>query len=205
MLVKGSAGRREEILAAGERVIRARGPEGATVDEVAVAAGVAKGTFYLYFHSKGDLLAALRNRFAELVVAAAVVQAEPERSGEWLVRARRLVEVIADTHLENAELYRALFAESSSGGMNGAEGQWSDEIVRLLARFIDAGAAAGAFAVADAEATALLLFHGVHGLLHEALRRPEAFDRPRVLAAADDVVARALTGNSVPAHARGRR
>lgn len=204
MSARTSVARREEILAAGERVIRARGPERATVDEIVAAAGVAKGTFYLYFRSKADLLAALRSRFAELVVAAASVEAQPERSGEWLDRARHLVEVIADTHLENAELYKALFAESASAGMSGAEEQWSDEIVRLLTRFIEAGGAADAFVVADAEATALLLFHGVHGLLHEALRRPEYLERRRVLAAANVLVARALTGDAAP-ESGGRR
>lgn len=204
MSSRTSAARREEILAAGERVIRARGPERATIDEVVAAAGIAKGTFYLYFRSKADLLAALRSRFAELVVAAASIEAQPERSGEWPARARHLVEVIADTHLENADLYRALFAESASGGMSGAEEQWSDEIVRRLTRFIEAGVAADAFAVADAEATALLFFHAVHGLVHEALRRPEVLDRRRVLAAADDLVVRALARVSAPAAAVDR-
>lgn len=40
---------------AGELIV-AKGLEGTTVDEIAAAAGIAKGTFYLHFKSKEDLI-----------------------------------------------------------------------------------------------------------------------------------------------------
>ena len=50
-----------EILAAARIVFARHGYGAATVDEIADAAGVAKGTVYLYFPSKRDLfLATLR-------------------------------------------------------------------------------------------------------------------------------------------------
>lgn len=54
--------RRREILDAAERLFLAK-PEGlASMDELAVAAGVAKGTLYLYFPSKEEVLLALHER-----------------------------------------------------------------------------------------------------------------------------------------------
>src|SRR5258706_12398395 len=50
------------ILEAARKIFAKKGYEAATVDDVAEAAGVAKGTLYLYFRSKRELyLAALRH------------------------------------------------------------------------------------------------------------------------------------------------
>lgn len=68
--------RRREILDAAERLFRER-PDGlASMDELAEAAGVAKGTLYLYFPSKEEVLIGLHERnmagfFARLQAALA--------------------------------------------------------------------------------------------------------------------------------------
>jgi AcrR family transcriptional regulator len=55
------------ILSAARKVIATRGFNEATVDEIAAAAGIAKGTVYLYFSSKKDIyLAALKQGILEL-------------------------------------------------------------------------------------------------------------------------------------------
>ena len=57
-----------EILRAARRVFAREGFDAATVDEIADAAGLAKGTVYVYFHSKRDLyLAALKQGMAALI------------------------------------------------------------------------------------------------------------------------------------------
>lgn len=57
-----------EILAAARGVFAMRGFNEATVDEIASAAGIAKGTVYLYFPSKRDIyLAALKQGLMELM------------------------------------------------------------------------------------------------------------------------------------------
>jgi AcrR family transcriptional regulator len=56
-----------EILSAARKVIATRGYSDATVDEIAAAAGIAKGTVYLYYPSKKDIyLAALKQGLLEL-------------------------------------------------------------------------------------------------------------------------------------------
>ncbi|MCL6620965.1 MAG: TetR/AcrR family transcriptional regulator [Syntrophobacterales bacterium] len=58
--------RTQEILAAARRVMERRGGvEGATMEEIAQAAGVAKGTIYLYFASKEHLISALMSQVGE--------------------------------------------------------------------------------------------------------------------------------------------
>ncbi len=59
--------RTTEILEAARRVFAEQGFHEATVDEIAEAAGVAKGTVYLYYHSKKDIYwAALKHGVAAL-------------------------------------------------------------------------------------------------------------------------------------------
>ncbi len=61
------AERREQILAAARAVFDEKGYELATVSEIVRRAGVAQGTFYLYFESKKDIVIALARRPMELV------------------------------------------------------------------------------------------------------------------------------------------
>lgn len=60
--------RSSEILAAARKVFSVRGFRGATVDDVAAAAGLAKATVYSYFASKEDIyLAALSKGVRDMV------------------------------------------------------------------------------------------------------------------------------------------
>jgi AcrR family transcriptional regulator len=57
--------RKKSILAAAATVFAKHGYQRTTVDQIADAAGVAKGSIYLYFHSKEDLFHALFESFAK--------------------------------------------------------------------------------------------------------------------------------------------
>ena len=63
--------RREDLLVAARTVLAAKGIAVATVSDVTEEAGVAKGTFYLYFDSKEALLGALKERFVDDLVSRA--------------------------------------------------------------------------------------------------------------------------------------
>jgi len=89
-----------EILAAARKVFAVKGFNDATVDDIAAAAGISKGTIYLYFPSKKDIyLAALKHGLIEL----------RERTRETIQAARgiraRMRSFIA-TRLEYAEAHR---------------------------------------------------------------------------------------------------
>ncbi len=61
--------RREEIINAAERVFFARGLTAATMDEIAEAAELSKGTLYLYYKSKEDLYLTVALRGTEFMYA----------------------------------------------------------------------------------------------------------------------------------------
>lgn len=62
--------KRAEILKAAREVFKQNGYEKARVSEIAERAGVAKGTVYLYFHSKWDMLDALCAYYQEMIADA---------------------------------------------------------------------------------------------------------------------------------------
>ena len=71
--------RREEILDAAATVFSAQGFHAATVDDVAAAAGVSKGSLYLHFDSKESMIDGLAEKW-HAVDAEALDAADRERS-----------------------------------------------------------------------------------------------------------------------------
>ena len=73
------------ITDAGVRLFIEKGFEGATVEEIAAAAGISRRTFFHYFESKDDILLSLQSNIGELF-AAEVRRAPPGGSPFELVR-----------------------------------------------------------------------------------------------------------------------
>ncbi|MDX9974761.1 MAG: helix-turn-helix domain-containing protein, partial [FCB group bacterium] len=61
--------RPNQILSAAVEVFAEKGFRAATMDEIAAAAGITKGTIYLYFASKEELFLAMTRRHFERVLA----------------------------------------------------------------------------------------------------------------------------------------
>lgn len=56
--------RLDELMTSAQRLFLKHGVGSTTIEQITSGAEVAKGTFYLYFSSKEDVLEALRERFA---------------------------------------------------------------------------------------------------------------------------------------------
>jgi AcrR family transcriptional regulator len=84
-IVKGRSSRREvrrkELVEAAVAVFTAKGVAAASVDDIVRSAGVAKGTFYLYFATKDDAVNAVASAMVEGVAERALaVATDPTRS-----------------------------------------------------------------------------------------------------------------------------
>ena len=177
--------RRDQLLDAAEAVLLEQGLRATTVAEVAQAAGVAKGTMYLYYPSKDALLAALRARYLARYTAALDAGGDSARD-----RLRRVVVALFDFGAANHELHHLLFHEA---GFSEADAFSSvrDQLEATLA----AGVADGEFAIDDPALTASFLLHGVHGALVDALHQPRPASRRRQTATAlAELVDRVVTG-----------
>jgi AcrR family transcriptional regulator len=148
--------RKKEIVEAAERLLQANGAK-VRVEDVVREAGVAKGTFFLYFPTWDDLLEAIRDRLVAEFDAAYPLPTEVEGPVDW----PELVESQAGAFIDFALARRGVgeavfhsdFAERRPLADNG--------IMRLTA-VICAGQEAGAFGPVDPEPTARLLFAVIH-------------------------------------------
>jgi TetR/AcrR family transcriptional regulator, transcriptional repressor for nem operon len=180
--------RREQILDAAARVFADKGPYAATMDEVAAAAGVAKGTVYLYFDSKERLLLGLGNRYTEELVRRSNQLLEGDSPGSLLDRFDGFLEEVADFHFVERELHHVLFH-----GEAVSEAETMRELRELMRRFIEKGVGTGEFQVTDAGFTADFLLQGLHGALVPILHE-HGSDRDRFLVPARELARKVLVG-----------
>lgn len=106
--------RRAQLLEAGRSVFGSKGYHAATVDDITRAAGVAKGTFYLYFTEKRAIFYELIGHFFELVTEAgmSVAGAEVLTQEDFFTRLDRAARQLAKLFAENRDLVRLTYRES---------------------------------------------------------------------------------------------
>jgi AcrR family transcriptional regulator len=105
--------RTAELLEAARRVFAKKGFHAATVEEIAAAAGVAKGTVYLYYRSKQDVYwAALEHGITELhneIQNRLAAEETPEN------KVRAFIEIKIRYFELNRDFFRIYFSELGSG------------------------------------------------------------------------------------------
>jgi AcrR family transcriptional regulator len=159
--------RRAQLLDAAAGVLVEKGPSAMTVGEVAERAGLAKGTVYLYFETKEDLVAGLQARYTAALVEAA--RALVDGPGPHFARLETFLRSMVDLHVSERELHHALFH-----GTGMRDDAALRELAALLRSFIEDGAAAGAFTADDPAFASAFLLHGLHGVLIEFVHHPRA-------------------------------
>jgi len=175
--------RKREIVEAAERLLQAHG-SAVRVEDVVREAGVAKGTFFLYFPTWDDLLVAIRDRLVAEFDAAYPLPSEAEGPIDWPAvidwQAGAYLDFAAARQGIGQALFHSDFAERRPLAENG---------VTRLAAVIRAGQEAGAFGPVDPDPTARLIFAAID----EAARALAAGqDRAATLAALQTLLRRAL-------------
>ncbi len=99
--------RKAQLLRAARKVFRAKGYDGATVSEIVREAGVAQGTFYLYFPSKRDAAVSLRDGLMETMAEAVATAVTSHTSFED--RLESLIAAVFKVARKNADLFRLAF------------------------------------------------------------------------------------------------
>jgi len=148
-----TAFRTREILAAARKLLEQRGPEAMTMEEIAAAAGVAKGTLYLYFESKDELILALITQVGENILQD--VGASLQAPGSPQEKMIRMVSVLLE-YLNRERLLFPMYArELLRGERESREGfrrrylELEEEFVTLVTRLFAEGIAAGQFIPAN--------------------------------------------------------
>ena len=156
--------RRAQLLRAARKVFRAKGYDGASVSEIVREAGVAQGTFYLYFPSKKDAAVSLLNELMETMAQAVAAAVESRTSFE-----DRLESLIAEgfkVARRNTDLFRLAFigADETHPEMH-SESQEHASILTVITPFFRNAVDAGEMEAMDPEIAARLAI----GLLQHAM------------------------------------
>jgi AcrR family transcriptional regulator len=143
---KTPAARRAELIEAAMRRFSIEGLEETSVAEIVAEAGVAQGTFYLYFESKADLVNAVVVHISERIVEGVeqIADATPMCAVEKLLRMRdELLSVVSDDP--------ALLAFFHRPGNEAFHDRVSRDAVRMLVpaleRVIEQGRTEGVFRI----------------------------------------------------------
>lgn len=105
--------RRGQLLNAARRVFGQKGYHAATVDDITRAAGVAKGTYYLYFSEKREVFYELICQFFDMVThVGRVVDQQVHTKEEYFDRMEQAARRLAHLYRQNRDLVRLTYRES---------------------------------------------------------------------------------------------
>jgi AcrR family transcriptional regulator len=182
--------RRAEIVSAATAAFAERGIAHTAVSDIAKAAGVAQGTFYLYFKSKDDVVVAVAERIGDIMIDGIErVVAVPDRSAvdKFLALLDQLSDSTSDP--DSSELIEIMHREGNRALHDRLAEQLTPRLVSIIERIIDQGLAEGVFAVPDTGAAAWFV---LGGLQSAELSGVPLTEMPAALAAATALALRAL-------------
>ena len=182
--------RRDDLVDAAVRSFASNGVAGTSVDDIVRAAGVAKGTFYLYFETRDDIVTAVAERLVEGVGrqmdhALAAGELSPAERIRGIAGA--MATVGSDPY--EAELLEALHRPGNAAVHDRLSGAIVERLVPAVTTVIAEGIATREFVAQDpgqAAAFVLACFSSLHDLVGDAT------DLPGVVEALNGFVLRGL-------------
>jgi AcrR family transcriptional regulator len=190
-VLKSPEDRRQEILDAATRIFSAKGVSKTTVADIAEAAGVAKGTVYLYFGSKEHLLLALRDRFTDdLLEHVSNLLSRVGQDDFWSL-VDTTIESMTDFMLQKQDMMQVFLEEGLSSDVAKVVDVGS-RIDSMFAAAIQQGIQAGHCKVTDPELMASFFHHAFEGSMLHACLHGDQLDRDRFVAAAKELVYKSL-------------
>ncbi|HVA24391.1 MAG TPA: TetR/AcrR family transcriptional regulator [Chloroflexota bacterium] len=135
--------REQEILQAARDVFSERGFEKASIDEIAERVGIGKGTVYLHFPSKEELLLALMRQVClGMVEVCRVVVADQATTAGKL---HSIIRTLVDHRYANERWVRIVSTEAPAFFGHKERLGASSELRALIAQVLEEGQAEGAF------------------------------------------------------------
>ena len=175
--VKAPEVRRSELLQAAAALFEEKGVAATAIGDITERAQVAKGTFYIYFASKDELIAEIwKDYVAGFMTLADEAEAANRSQGPQPQKLLQLIERLTHHALDHAELHRLIYSSADAAAL--VLCKQSDE--RILARLLasmDKNLVGNAGTTSGHELQASLIFHALDGALHRAIMAGEPIDR----------------------------
>jgi AcrR family transcriptional regulator len=185
--------RREQILAAAKEVFAERGYHNASINDIIRRAGIARGTFYLYFESKQKIfesildqaLVELRSRITRIETGEGAEPPQTQLRGS-LVRVMEFV--LGDPHFSRLLLSHSMTGDAEAIAQ--VDGFY-EHTRRLIASSLDYGIEMGLVRPCDPALVAAALLGAVRGIIDHVISTDEP---PEIDAIVDELIAFALRG-----------
>ncbi|MEV1171809.1 TetR/AcrR family transcriptional regulator [Nonomuraea sp. NPDC049784] len=192
-VIKPAEERRADLLDAAMAVFTEHGVADATVKDITERADVAKGTFYLYFDAKDQVVAALWERYVSrfLELAEDLIGNRTPRD-DWSSVLAALVEELIDHAMGHANLHRIVYGSADAKAL-ALCWETNQQVIALLAEAIQRGMTAGVLRPGDPEVLARVIYHGTHGALHDAISGTVQYGRDEVVRTVQDIIGQVLT------------
>jgi AcrR family transcriptional regulator len=154
--------RRAQLTDAAARLFAELGVANTAVSDIVRAAGVAQGTFYLYFQSKDDVVLAVVDELAEQMIGQ--IRGAVETAGSTAVEkflALRDVFIAADTGAPAVDLADFMHRPENRPLHDRMAEQFVPALIPLMESIVTQGVAEGVFAVRDTHAAAWFVLGGL--------------------------------------------
>jgi AcrR family transcriptional regulator len=169
--------RRDELMDSAQRLFLKHGVAATTVEQITSSAKVAKGTFYLYFSSKEDILAAMGDRFAETLLSRIKSAITETPQHNWKAKLETWSTSCATGYLDSMKLHDVVFLSARRPTRKGLV---DNIIIDHLIDLLQAGAKAKAWRVEDPRFTAVVLFNSLHAAVDDACVNEKQVNRDRL-------------------------
>jgi len=166
--------RREELVSAAATVFARQGVSGTAVSDIVREAGVAQGTFYLYFGCKDDAILAVAERFADTMVdGIEQAVASPDRSA--VDKLLTLRDAFADaTEAPIAPELMEILHHPGNGALHDRMAEHlTPRLVAIVESIVAQGVTEGAFDVPDQSAAAWFVLGGLRSAELSGVSRDE--------------------------------
>jgi len=182
--------RRAEIASAAARVFSERGVANTAVSDIVKAAGIAQGTFYLYFETKDEVILAVVDEMASQMITA--IEAAVETAGATAVEkflGLRDVFTSFDTDPTALELAGFMHLPENRPLHDRMAEHFVPALIPLMESIVRQGVAEGVFNVRDPRAAAWFV---LGGLQSAELSGTPAAEMPNAIKAVTGFALRAL-------------
>lgn len=187
---------KEAILDATDRLLARYGYKKMTVEDIAIEVGIGKGTIYLHFTSKEEIVLSHVDRIVERVKDKLREISRSDASAAERLRLMLLTRVLFrfDSIQHYTQSLNDLLA-ALRPGLLARRAQYFEAEAQIFAELLMAGRQSGEFDFEDDNATARALLQATNGLLPYSLSTTELGERKEVekrAAAVADLVMRGL-------------
>ncbi|AQS65623.1 TetR/AcrR family transcriptional regulator [Streptomyces pactum] len=165
-VVKTPEARRADILRASREVFGTEGFADATIADIATAAGMGKGSFYMYFETKDHVLAALWEQYVNAFYD--TTQEILGKGQAWWPTMDELLCRLLEHAIDNAELHRLVYGSANAKALEMCK-ESNARVVDSICDFVRRGAVAGAFRSANPEWAFRMVYHAADGLLDDLI------------------------------------